>query len=261
MSLDTRINDIPTLIRQLENGSRAALSRLLTLAATGRESDSLTGSLQSLPKSTALVIALTGSGGVGKSSLLGALAACFAERGERIGVLACDPESPITGGALLGDRCRIAGPSNSDRIFIRSLSTGSGQQGIAQNIGLMLDVMRRFGFDRIFVETVGAGQADIAVRWLADIVVLVLQPQTGDALQWEKAGILEVADVVVINKADLPGADQTVTEVQQQLHATTGPSSPVVKTSVAHGEGIEDLCRVIETIAASPVKFKRFQKQ
>ena len=151
----------------------------------------------SLPKSTAPVIALTGSGGVGKSSLLGALAAHFAERGERVGVLACDPESPITGGALLGDRCRIAGDSASERIFIRSLATGSGQQGIAQNIDLMLDVMKRFGFDRIFVETVGAGQGDIAVRWVADIVVLVLQPQTGDELQWEKAGILEIADIVV----------------------------------------------------------------
>ena len=216
--------------------------------------------LDGLSRSTVPVIALTGSGGVGKSSLLGALAARFAESGERVGVLACDPESPITGGALLGDRCRIAG-SDSERIFIRSLATVSGQQGIAQNFEAMLDVMRRFEFDRIFVETVGAGQGDIAVRSLADIVVLVLQPQTGDALQWEKAGILEIADIVVINKADLPGADHTVTEVMQQLHATAGPSVPVVKTSVAHGEGIEDLCRAIELIAASPGKFKRLQKQ
>ena len=166
----------------------------------------MAAALETLPKGSAPVIALTGSGGVGKSSLLGALAAHFAERGERVGVLACDPESPVTGGALLGDRCRIAGDSDSERIFIRSLATASGQQGIAQNIEVMLDVMKAFGFDRIFVETVGAGQGDVAVRWVADIVVLVLQPQTGDELQWEKAGILEIADIVVINKSDLPGS-------------------------------------------------------
>src|SRR5207249_2012408 len=99
-----------------------------------------------------------------KSSLLGAVAAHFAERGERVGVLACDPESPMSGGALLGDRCRIAGNKNLERIFIRSLSTAAGQQAIAPNILVMLDVMKAFGFDRIFIETVGAGQGDVAVR-------------------------------------------------------------------------------------------------
>ena len=108
----------------------------------------------------------------------------------------------------------------------------------------MLDLMKAFGFDRIFVETVGAGQADIAVRAVADIVVLVLQPQTGDELQWEKAGILEIADIVVVNKSDLPGADQTVADVTQQLQAATGPAIPVVKTSIARREGIEEFCRL-----------------
>ena len=241
----TRINDIAILTRQLGHGNRAALSRLLTLAAAGHASDSLAAAFQSLPESSTSVVALTGSGGVGKSSLLGALAASFAERGELVGVIACDPESSVTGGALLGDRCRIAGASASKQIFIRSLATASGQQGIAQHIGMVLSVMKRFAFDRIFVETVGAGQGDIAVRSVADIVVLVLQPQTGDDLQWEKAGILEMADVVVINKSDLPGADRTVAELQQQLHSTSELGIPILKTSVARGEGVEELCRVI----------------
>jgi LAO/AO transport system ATPase len=251
MPPDTQGNDIPLLVRELEQGNRQALSRLLTLAAAGRHSAPLAAALENVPRDSRPVVALTGSGGVGKSSLLGALATYFAERGERVGVLACDPESPVTGGALLGDRCRIMGASASERIFVRSLSTAPGQQGIAQNVGLMLKVMNRFEFDRLFIETVGAGQGDIAVRGAADIVVLVLQPQTGDELQWEKAGILEIADIVVINKSDLSGADQTVAEVTRQLPATSAPGIPIVKTSIARREGIEELCRIIESVSVS----------
>ncbi|HEX3599899.1 MAG TPA: GTP-binding protein [Lacipirellulaceae bacterium] len=241
----THNNDIGILTHQLERGNRAALSRLMTLAAAENASDSLAAALQSLSERSTSVVALTGSGGVGKSSLLGAVAASFAERGELVAVLACDPQSPVTGGALLGDRCRIAGASASRQIFIRSLATPSGQQGIAQNIEMVLSVMKRFAFDRIFVETVGAGQADVAVRSVADIIVVVLQPQTGDDLQWEKAGILEMADVVVINKSDLSGADRTVAELRQQLHSTSEQRIPILKTSVARAEGVEELCRVI----------------
>jgi LAO/AO transport system ATPase len=244
-------SDIPTLVRRLEQGSRAALARLLSLAAAGKGNSTLAAALDRLPKRSAPVIALTGTGGVGKSSLLGALTTYFAGHGERIGVLACDPQSPITGGALLGDRCRIAGATTSDRVFIRSLATASGGQGVAQNIELMLSVMQRFGFDRIFVETVGAGQGDVAVRRLADIVVLVLQPQTGDELQWEKAGILEIADVIVVNKSDLPGADQTVADLTQHIHAAKGQGPLVVATSVARNEGLEKFCRLIEWTLSS----------
>jgi LAO/AO transport system ATPase len=245
-------HDISHLVGELERGNRTALARLLTLAAANQDRATLAAALKNVSKKSPPVIALTGSGGVGKSSLLGAVAAHFVERGERIGVLACDPESPLTGGALLGDRCRIAGTSASERLFIRSLSTPAGQQGVAENIDVMLDIMKAFGFDRIFVETVGAGQGDVAIRQLADVVVLVLQPQTGDELQWEKAGILEIADMVVVNKSDLPGADTTVAEVSQQMHATDDARIPVVKTSIARDEGLEELCRVIESLAVSP---------
>jgi LAO/AO transport system ATPase len=238
---------IPALVEQLVLGDRAALSRLVTLASTGSATTALVSTLETQPEGSAPVIAFTGSGGVGKSTLLGALVACFAERGELVGVLACDPESQITGGALLGDRCRIAGTTASDRIFIRSLATPPGQQSIARNLELVLSVMKRFPFNRVFVETVGAGQGDIAVRSAADIVVLVLQPQTGDELQWEKAGVLEIADIVVVNKSDLPGADRTAAELSQQLGRTNEPGIPVMTTSVARGEGIEELCRAIES--------------
>ena len=134
-------------------------------------------------------------------------------------------------------------------MFIRSLSTAAGQQGIATNIKCMLDVMQSFGFDRIFIETVGAGQGDVAVRTVADVVVLVLQPQTGDELQWEKAGILEIADMIVVNKSDLPGSEQTIAELTKQLHSTPGPAVPVLATSVARSEGIEELCNAVQSLA------------
>jgi len=254
MPLDVHRDDIPNLVQRMRRRDRSALSRLLTLASSGQQREALTAELPTQLKSTPPVIALTGGGGVGKSSLLGSLTTHFAERGERVGVLACDPESPVTGGALLGDRCRIASTATSDRVFVRSLSTVSGQQGVAQNIDLMLDVMKAFGFDRIFVETVGAGQGDVAIRQVADVVVLILQPQTGDELQWEKAGILEVADLVVVNKADLPGAAQTVADVKPQLGAADGQGVSVITTSVAKGEGIDGLCRAIERLAVSPRK-------
>ena len=239
-------SDIATLVRQLAQQNRAALARLLSLAATGHDNQSLASALNNVPQTGTSIVALTGSAGVGKSSLLGAVAAHLARRGERVGVLACDPQSPVTGGALLGDRLRIAAPASSEKIYIRSLAIPSGQQGIAQHIDLMLNIMDRCGFDHLFVETVGAGQGDVAVRNIADIVVLVVQPHSGDELQWQKAGILEIADVVVVNKADLPGAEQTVADVTQHLQSSAGPTIPIVRTSIARSEGIEELCHVIE---------------
>jgi LAO/AO transport system ATPase len=250
--IDIWNDDIATLVSRVEQRDRAALSRLLTMAAEGRDCDIIASALNNIRKTSPPIIALTGSGGVGKSSLLGAVAKQCAERGDHVGILACDPESPFTGGALLGDRCRIADGSTEERIFIRSLATASGQQGIAPNIELMLELMRAFGFGRIFIETVGAGQGDIAVRRVADVVALVLQPQTGDELQWEKAGVLEIADIIVVNKSDLPGADRTIADVTQQLQLGAKPGTSVVKTSVARNEGIDELCRVIESVANTP---------
>ena len=149
--------------------------------------------------------------------------------------------------ALLGDRCRITGDNASDSVFVRSLPTPSGQQGVAPNIELMLALMKSFGFDRIFIETVGAGQTDTAIRQVADTIVLVVQPHTGDELQWEKAGILEIADIVVVNKSDLPGAEQTIADIAQQLHTSKEPPIPVVKTSVARQQGIDDLGRTLDS--------------
>ena len=234
-------DDLTTLFARLRAGDRAALSRLLTLAGDGHDRVRIAAELaRSSTDSSTPVIALTGGGGVGKSTLLGGIAAELSRRGERIGILACDPESPLTGGALLGDRCRIVTTQDADRVFVRSLAATAGQQGLSAHIDVLLGLMRAFGFDRVFVETVGAGQGDTAIRDFADVVVLVLQPQTGDGLQWEKAGVIEVADLLVVNKSDLLGAAQMVADLRQQVGV------PIVMTSAARGEGLDPLIAALD---------------
>src|SRR5204862_5291465 len=143
--------------------------------------------------------------GVGKRSLSGKLIEVRRAAGLSVAVLACDPQSPLSGGALLGDRFRM--PAQPDEgVFIRSLATPGGKGALAEHLDHMVRLLEAFGFDLILVETVGAGQGDTSVRDLVDVVVLLLQPETGDDLQWEKAGVLEVADLLVVHKADLPGA-------------------------------------------------------
>ncbi len=233
-------DDLESLLTRLSQQDRGALSRLLSLISQGTTTDQIAAGLAKLAARPTPVIAFTGSGGVGKSSLLNALSTYLQQQGKTIGILACDPESPVTKGALLGDRCRITSNGSHERIFLRSLSTTSGQQGVAERLDIMLAAMRTFGFDCVLMETVGAGQGDTAVRDLADVLVLVLQPQTGDELQWEKAGQLEVADVVAVNKSDLPGADTVIADLRHQVDV------PVVKVSVARNEGIAELWQTIE---------------
>ena len=240
-------DDLTDLFARLRAGDRAALSRLLTLAGDGHDLSRIAAELaRSSKHASTPAIVLTGGGGVGKSTLLGGIAAELCRRGERIGILACDPESPLTGGALLGDRCRIVSTPDADSVFVRSLAATAGQQGLTAHLDVLLGLMRAFGFDRVFVETVGAGQGDTAVRDFADVVVLVLQPQTGDGLQWEKAGVMEVADVIVVNKSDLPGAAQMVADLRQQVGV------PIVTTSAARGEGLDPLIAVLDAAAQTP---------
>jgi LAO/AO transport system ATPase len=186
------------------------------------------------------VVAFTGSGGVGKSSLVGKLIERVRAEGETVAVLACDPESPLSGGALLGDRFRM-GSRLDDGVFIRSLAARSGRGAVADHLSLMIRLLEAFGFAVIFVETVGAGQGDTAVRALADVVVLLLQPESGDDLQWEKAGVLEIADLIAVHKADLPGADATVAQVRAALDLSSQKPVPVLKVSSKTGEGVEEL--------------------
>lgn len=167
-------------------------------------------------------VGFTGPPGAGKSSLLAAVAGVYRARAEHLGVVAVDPTSPYSGGALLGDRIRMSELATDPGIFIRSMASRGSLGGLATTTKEVLDLMDAFGFDRILVETVGVGQTELEITAAADTVVVVLVPESGDAIQAMKAGLMEVADVFIVNKADRPGAARLVKEISQSLHLRAG---------------------------------------
>jgi 2-methylcitrate dehydratase len=236
------------LLDGLRRGDRQALARLLTLVSRGEEIERIRESIARATPRTARVIAVTGSAGVGKSTLIGKLIEQFRAKNQTVAVLACDPQSPLTGGALLGDRFRMPSRPEDSGVFIRSLATASGHGAIAERIDLMIDLLAAFGFDWIVLETVGAGQGDTAVRELADAVVLLLQPEAGDDIQWEKAGLLEVADMVVIHKADLPGAERVEAQVRDLLNLPGCRALQILRVSAAKQQGLGALVSWLEKV-------------
>ncbi len=233
------------LVTRFRDGDRLALARLLTLASDGEQLDRVAQALESA-KSRALVVAVTGGGGVGKSTLLGRLIELLRARKQSVAVLACDPQSSLTGGALLGDRIRMPTRPDDSGVFIRSVATPAGLSGVAAHLDIMARLFAAFGFDIVLIETVGSGQGDTAVRDVADIVVVLVQPSTGDELQWEKAGQLEIADVVVVHKADLPGAEIVESQLRDVLQARERPV--VLRVSANKQLGIEQLWAAIEKV-------------
>ena len=256
--------DIVSLVHRCRQRDRRALSRLLTsladgvdvgairAALTGSPSQhSQTGPTQKSPGEISVghrsrSIAFTGSPGVGKSSLIARLLTELRALHRTVAVLSCDPQSPISGGALLGDRIRMAGALPDAGVFIRSLATPSGSQGIAPNLDLMSQALTLFGFDVILIETVGTGQGDVAVRGCAETVVALLQPESGDAVQWEKAGVLEIADVIVIHKSDLPGADRLAADLREQLHLPGCREVPLVSVMAGDPTGLVQLRELLQ---------------
>lgn len=228
------------LLEAFGKRDRRALSRLLSMAARGESIPNLPAKPQA-----ARVVAITGSGGVGKSTLIGKLIEKLREQSKTVAVLACDPESPLSGGALLGDRFRMPSRPDDEGVFIRSLAAASGRGPLAEHLSEMIRLLEAFGFDIVMLETAGAGQGDTAVRELVDVLVLLLQPETGDDLQWEKAGLLEVADVVAIHKADLPGAESAAAQVRAALDLAGIKPIPVLRVSTKSGEGIDELLRAV----------------
>src|SRR6516165_7248423 len=215
------------LLKRFRRGDRLALARLVSMVARGEQVEGILAGVGE-PRQPARVVAVTGSGGVGKSTLVGKLVEEVRSRGLTVAVLACDPQSPLSGGALLGDRFRMPGRPD-DGVYIRSLAAAGGRGALAEHLGPLVRLLEAFGFDVVVVETVGAGQGDTMVRDLVDVLVLLLQPETGDDLQWEKAGLLEVADVIAIHKADLPGADRVEAQVVAALGLTSAPGPKVLR--------------------------------
>lgn len=187
------------------------------------------------PAGNATVIGVTGAPGVGKSSFIAKFGKRLRDRGKRVAVVAIDPSSPVTGGALLGDRLRMMAGAPDRDFFVRSLSSGLVQGGLGPHCPDIVGILNGFGFDYILVETVGAGQSDVAVRELSDHVLLLLMPESGDSIQFSKAGIMEIASCFVLNKCDLTGAEAT----EAQLLSAIGDSKPLWKVSTIRDEGID----------------------
>jgi len=201
------------------------------------------------------VVGITGAPGSGKSTLVSALTRVFRGTGRRVGVLAVDPSSPFTGGAVLGDRVRMGAHSGDEGVFIRSMASRGRVGGLAQATGDAVRVLDAAGFDVVVVETVGAGQAEVDIADVAHTTVVVAVPGLGDDIQAIKAGILEIADVFCVNKADLPGADRTVAQLKMNLSIGMRGREvewmpPIVETVAITGAGVDDLAAAIDAHAA-----------
>ena len=230
---------------------RRALGRALTEIANANVAGALARSSLPEPATTARRIGLTGPPGAGKSTLAGRLALHRYRRSEgRIGVLAIDPSSPKTHGAILGDRIRMDELEGAERLFIRSFASRSASDGLTDNLPELLEAMDRFAFDEVLLETVGVGQAEHAARAQVDSLVLVLPPDGGDAVQAMKAGIMEVADIFAVNKADMPEARRFAADVRRMValarHGSEGWRPPVLLTSARDPESIAALSDALD---------------
>ena len=226
-------------------GDTRALARLLSLVED--ESPRVRSVIRDLVPATggARVIGLTGAPGVGKSTVTSALVGAYRAAGSRVAVLAVDPSSPFTGGALLGDRIRMQAHATDDRVFIRSMANRGQLGGLAAATPQAIRVLDAVGFDLILVETVGVGQDEVDIASLADSVVVLLAPGMGDAIQAAKAGILEVADLFVVNKADKPDAQHVVRDLRNMIalanRAEDDWKPPIVTSVAVKNEGIQEL--------------------
>jgi len=249
-----------SVIEQIIQGDRLALARLITQV----ENDTIEGhrALDELFQNTgkAHIIGITGPSGAGKSTLVNSLVKIIRERKNeaQIGVIAVDPTSPFTGGALLGDRVRMRDISNDEKVFVRSMATRGALGGLTRTVPAVVQVLDAAGYDPILVETVGAGQAEVEIASLAHTTLVVEAPGLGDDVQTIKAGILEIADILVVNKADRPGADSVIQSLRSMLEMgqsqiLNGSSSveskkwnpPVIPTTATEEKGISELANAI----------------
>jgi GTPase len=237
---------VEQLVERAVDGDRRATGRLLSLVERGGRDADRIAELTHSGSSTARVIGITGAPGSGKSTMVAALVAGFTEAGDRPAVLAVDPSSPLTGGAILGDRVRMAAVDAT--AFIRSVATRGHAGGLALSIPGAVRVLVAAGYDPVVIETVGVGQVEVDVTAAADTTVVVVTPGMGDAVQANKAGLLEVADVFVVNKADQPGADDARRDLELMLELShvTGQEDvahrpPIVMTNSLDGSGIAEV--------------------
>ncbi|MDO0975626.1 ArgK/MeaB family GTPase [Mycolicibacterium frederiksbergense] len=228
--------DIQDLLDAARGGSQRAAGRLLSLVESERRDDVLAV----LPARPVRTVGITGPPGAGKSTTVAVLVSVYRARGLRVAVLAVDPSSPYSGGALLGDRIRMAAHINDPDVMIRSVATRGHLGGLAAAVPAAIRLLAALNYDIVVLETVGVGQSEIEIAAVADPTVAILNPGAGDAIQAAKAGLLEIADIIVVNKADREGADQTA----RDLHIETG--LPILKIIASQSAGIEELVAAID---------------
>lgn len=242
--------EVDDLVSRAARGEPRAVARLISWIEDG--APVVREVLETLPPTgPAQVIGLTGSPGVGKSTLTSALVRAYRERGQRVGVLAVDPSSPFSGGALLGDRIRMQEHATDPGVFIRSMASRGHLGGMSATTPQAVRILEAAGCDVVLIETVGVGQSEIDVAATADTTVVILAPGMGDGIQAAKAGILEVADIVCVNKADRDGAEATAREIRQMLRLGTVRDdwSPEVVTTVAMTGDVEALMHALDSRA------------
>ena len=237
------------LVARAREGDKHATARLLSVVEN--EDPGAADALRELYPLTgkARVIGVTGPPGGGKSTLVNRLAGAYREEGARVAVVAVDPSSPFSGGALLGDRIRMSERFLDEGLFIRSMASRGHSGGLARSTSRVVNVLDAIGYGVVLVETVGVGQEEVDVIRVVDTVVLVTVPGLGDDIQAIKAGVLEIADVLVVNKADRPGADETARDLAQMLtlgKMRTSWKPPIIRTVAATGENVPQLVDAIE---------------
>ena len=249
-----------SLLSEVKEGDIKSLARSISIVeneAAGYES-----LLRSLPASATKIIGITGPPGAGKSTMVDALIEELISKGKKVGVLCVDPSSPFNLGAVLGDRIRMSDWYVHPNVFIRSLATRGSMGGLHPKIIEITDLMKAFPFDHIIVETVGVGQSEIEIAGLADSTVVVLVPEAGDEVQTMKAGLMEIADLFVVNKADRPDADMFVKNLRQMLAPAFRShyrEVPVLKTVATQKEGIKELLDILlHQLKISHLNDKRF---
>lgn len=239
--------DPVALLNEAKRGSRRSLARLLSLIQSG---DTVAiDAVRNPPDSRSLGI--TGPPGAGKSVLTDRLASALSDRGQRVAVLCIDPSSPVSGGSLLGDRMRMEESGADERIYVRSVATRDAVGSLPFRLSAMADALAHSGHNCILIETAGSGQTELGIVSIADHVLLVEGPERGDIVQAEKAGILEMADIVVVNKSDLPGAEQAASDLRSGLEFGRSSAVPILLVSALNRTGIVELVEAIENLSPS----------